>query len=1239
MSYSFYGAKVVDFNLQGSFGSDLSLDINLTECEFSNPSFVAPTIGSPVKFQTDTFSFYGILDTVKADNNYMYSAQINNGMHIIGGVELILNDYFGSVNSVPNLINIFGYKENNLGFGGSEINNAGISWSIIASTLTTIINNISGGSYGGPITYKGYKYKIDLSALPAIPNYYRINNDSINLVEFISEVCSAGGHDFFITLLEPSGAELLAGWSGTFKVNTISRIDEPVAGKVQEFIESAVCVTSKNYGLEVRKDVHSKFVVGANLERIYFNYPQNSGDNSFDGGLIDRDEYANDTILPYFGVDKNNNIIVGFTPSGEPDEYYFNIDVSDIKGLEGSGDYFTCLSELRAARKGRNSWENYLCTRDANEYVIDPSGTVTVDYRFKTKLFDNKDTAPFLIDGSGFHNIPKYGYMFLYQIGETGLINQFYPFTGIAAPSSGNRILRYPSKGAPNYYFQRATNLKISSGRRIAYARMFESDLYPKSLDNEKIALAYEKFKSENGILWVENQQLESSNRYMSSRFKDLEESFNDNITDQVYRKIKGYADTYYNKKFMVSIPFTLGAIEPESTTIRMSQEPINEGYLDESVWPTAYDSGLIPDISGINTLITPDNKFYPFVKYENCVVIDNSGVIRGNPGDIYKSLYDFSEISASDKIFSTPYPYTEPSGAENNWLGVTLASGFTVFDCWVKCNVDEKIYFHDSQTLFGPRAVIEVPGSVKRNIGASAATYAGALMQMFNISKQNGGVFAADPSVSGEYFKKQFDKIGSDDSFNHDGEPIQYADLYAIPLRSKLLSYGPWYAVGADGKVSYERNTDLNPWNYGGFTAMNTAGLSRVQDGITNQTFSEVGSVTVQGLPTLNFGDPLIAAGPYINSVSCSFGQQGKTTTYGFQAWSSHRSLSKLAGYSIERNKNLNKTMMDIKSNFREGLKNGRFKNAGDFYNKVSNRFIDISDYTRRDRPSTSSKVISAEMNGPSATVVIQPNYNAAAQSYTDYQNKAFVSLDGLFRPYSTVQKSGWPSFVMPESSGSGEINVLTLNPIQSGVDFDVVSRGTGYQDGGLLSEDTLTLNSISGVIPARSIGFRMPIIGVGWGYDTDGNPVPSGSGPNGFADDYLYNSSKWKAGPIDLRWDQDSGLWAAAGNSVNIALAYDDIDAAESLFVPATGYIYDYIPDVPNATGRLGTKKVGYAFDLSLGAIASGTILYYVNKGNINHIIYVGCFADPSGLALLRPPSTGSPPDPSGSGDPELP
>lgn len=1106
---NFLGAKVLSFGIRGSFGgsSDIMCDIDLCECDFTLPTFNPPTIGSPTLFTHESFNFYGITEIYKRDRsssgNPTYSVALTNGNFILGGVELILNDYYGTVGSVPNLINIFGYLENTGGFGYSGVNSAGMSWADIASTLVTICNNISGSTYGSPITYKGYKYKVDLSALTdlVVPTYYRINNDSINLLDFISDICGAGGHDFFIRLNAPSGAEVIAGWSGTFEVVTMSRINEPTPGRVDAYIESATCVTAKNYGQEVRKDIHSKFVVGANLERMYFNVPADaSGDNSYDDGEIDEVEFGNDTVLPFFGVDADNNVIVGYRPSGEPLEYYFNIDVSDMSIPVATGEYLTCLGELRAARKGRSTWENYLCERDLNQYNIVPLGPYTAG--FKTDFVTN---AAFAV-GDGSYYLPKFGWSKAGSLRGNAFANTVYP-------TATGRYNVYPHNSGVNHYYHRASKLKIGSGRSLSFPRTMESDIYTKSTTNATMLKVYEEFKSRFGVLDGEIELLGGENLKRASRKEDDSlGNFNDNKTDQLYRRIKGIADTYYNKKFMVSIPFTLGAYEPESTNIRMSQEVIPDGFIDEAAWSTAYSSGLIPDISGINTLLTPENKFYPFVKYENCVILDSGGAVTS-------MLWDFSEIGQEDKIFGTP-----------------VASGTSsIYDCWVKCRVDEKIYFQDSQTLYGPRAVIELPGPVKLNTSADYPSYAKGIFNAHTLATGVGGAFYGDANVNDAFLKTSLDKVGGDSAQLYDGEEIVYANLYAIPLRSKLLCYGPWYAIGASGKVSYERNQELNPWNYGGFDALDDAGWARVTDGITNQTFSEAGSITAIGAPTFNFGDILISGGPYITDISCSFGSNGVTTTYGFQAWSSHRTLSKLNGYALERNQRISKNLKEIKSNFREGLKNGRFKNVGDFYNKVSNRFIDLNDYTRKERSNTSHSVIAGEINGIGATVVTQPFYNAGAQAHTNYANKAYMSNDGLLRPFSTVAKSGWPSFEIP-TSGSGVVNSLTLNPFTSGNDILALAYGTGESPdllSGLLRGTGEVPVSISGhdITPYRAMGLRGPLVMAGWGYDLDGNPVPSGTGINGFRDDYRYNMENWKAGPVDLRWDNDNKVWSALG------------------------------------------------------------------------------------------------------------
>jgi hypothetical protein len=66
------------------------------------------------------------------------------------------------------------------------------------------------------------------------------------------------------------------------------------------------------------------------------------------------------------------------------------------------------------------------------------------------------------------------------------------------------------------------------------------------------------------------------------------------------------------------------------------------------------------------------------------------------------------------------------------------------------------------------------------------------------------------------------------------------------------------------------------------------------------------------------------------------------------------------------------------------------------------------------------------------------------------------------------------------------------------------------------------------------RSVGMRLPMMGVGWGYGSKhGDPYPSGSNNSVFAGNvqqgYRVNPDNYVAAPIDLRYDEDRHVWAA--------------------------------------------------------------------------------------------------------------
>lgn len=172
-------------------------------------------------------------------------------------------------------------------------------------------------------------------------------------------------------------------------------------------------------------------------------------------------------------------------------------------------------------------------------------------------------------------------------------------------------------------------------------------------------------------------------------------------------------------------------------------------------------------------------------------------------------------------------------------------------------------------------------------------------------------------------------------------------------------------------------------------------------------------------------------------------------------------------------------------------------------------------------------------------------------------------MSLDGLFVPYTLYYEDTGvlPKWTRPTSTG---VNSYLLNPFNSSGIFGSGNNPNGVADTGTFNKslwnssghtinNAMTLNrnatesSIStGLHPAsthfgadyytrgkvelvniRGIALRSPLILSGIGTDLSGNPVPGSGGL--FSNDAFTNPSLWKTGPVDLRWDQDRGVWTS--------------------------------------------------------------------------------------------------------------
>jgi hypothetical protein len=156
------------------------------------------------------------------------------------------------------------------------------------------------------------------------------------------------------------------------------------------------------------------------------------------------------------------------------------------------------------------------------------------------------------------------------------------------------------------------------------------------------------------------------------------------------------------------------------------------------------------------------------------------------------------------------------------------------------------------------------------------------------------------------------------------------------------------------------------------------------------------------------------------------------------------------------------------------------------------------------------------------------------------------FVGPIGELNAWDTstmVARNADSSGTVVDSSGLPRVNAITLNPFQNPGGF-LDPSGSEYN-----GHDMTFLTAASGGSGEyyrvnqgvaysaygdtyRALALRGPLIVTGFGFDTQGRPVPNAGGDsNYFHPDYLRRSDLWKTGPVKLLWDEDDKCWVGAG------------------------------------------------------------------------------------------------------------
>lgn len=1152
MSAKFFGLSVSSFEVSGGFNEQSStLTVTLAQDVTDGDIFIQPVVGQPAIFTFETFSFGGIVQNWEKNNSpaETYTVVLNDPRELLANVQVILSGYTGTTFGIPNLINAYGYLENEIGFWESRLTEGGIPWTKITSAISQIFQQ-GNTTYGGPIQFRGVNYLVDLTALPSPPIDYRLSGTSISLLDAISQVCRDCGADYYCDLV-------LLNNNYTIRIRPVSRASQPVVGQIASFIQSVTGAVSKQIGVELRNDVTSTVLAGGPVE--YFSVASGSFDSllEFQDDLITsqdgfnyarhlqdkRQGYVTDTpkfnlvganvypgsfrtpyitedlsdlnIWPYWGLDSGNSTVIGtlrFDSSalnqgavvdfkktvGEMfhDNHRISLDARRVD-VFGIGDtYVMDIGELRAAIEGQDGWRDYIHSKSLIAAAA------------------NNQNDPYL-----------------YRDIKLGIHPASHPLT------SGEIDKIYQNRG-------RVLNLLNKSADKARY----------------------------------------------EGQAADIE---NESNLEKLYGYVKSYADEYYGRKFMVQTPFVNVLRDPLTRKIIQTDDPIDAAWVGEN------DAPLGLSLLHQDLFLTPENKIEAFARFSPA-----SGL-------------DTSKLNKDDYVIEQD---------------VKFVGGSAVYDpnnsvLFVKCQVDPNYVFRDYDNLESPRAVVTLPQPVYyKRYEYNAETNFGLYKQLYDLGA------AGVPAM--------LKCVGAKEAYSLYGPIPAYPEAIAVPLKSNTRVYGPWYQLGAVGRVNFEQDETLVPWNYGGYSLLNEAGANKVLNNTSNQLESETGTVQVPGAPSVSIGDVLIAGGPNVTNISVNVGKDGITTTYSMKTFTPE--YGRFAKTNADRFIRMGKFLNFQNRRFRHLLNLPRpgaiqYK-AREFAGLSLKQFP-----TKVNKPGTPHGMLVGQSytpwdgSGTSAHVVSETFYEAirdfSAHDPGVYQQRAGMSWEGLLRPFSTdfnASNSGLPHFERPTVSGSRDITVNQLNPFKRNHDIEFIVRGNEYPRSGLsVFEGEYDPDGIY-----RPLALRAPLILAGWGYTTSGKPVPNSGqydsngnfNPSGklkdeFLDGYLRKSDTWKVGPLDSRWDDRRKVWVAGGGEQRVVRildfnAYPSGDNAPKLGPSGlTAFTSGVFPHYPSGHGL----NVYYAREMEVDFEeyvtknhGPGTRGPFVTVSGTDNYLYVGNFRD---------------------------
>ena len=494
---------------------------------------------------------------------------------------------------------------------------------------------------------------------------------------------------------------------------------------------------------------------------------------------------------------------------------------------------------------------------------------------------------------------------------------------------------------------------------------------------------------------------------------------------------------------------------------------------------------------------------------------------------EVTAAAYDFNNNIVQNFTNPTDANFYDNSGLKSGYLTYAYNPGVLDYrgvqqDSWavegntvyVKSGINDKVIWYGGM----PHVAVTSP-QVK---------YAkGGFRQNRNHGDFDGLIAALVLNQKAGNGKKDFAQGPGGTQFRAALSPAAVRPVYfSIPQRSNRHVYGPWIAVGGVGKAQFESDNTLAPQNFGNPNTMAIFGAAKAEAGISYMDTDENGSVEIVGLPSYNLGTTLVANGPYISDINVSVGSDKITTRYAFKTW------------DVDFGKLTSFMKSSVVKNVKDGIKSAKnFRSlftAQNLGGAMNNLRLDMVDEwlkgDKKTKPQTphwflSGKVTSYEGATYPYVVTESPDDNTVWRGVdTQWANSACASLDVIFAPYGNKGAAGANMPSMPSDGDTDKLKKGGPEGLSSGSLDPFLADGSDLSHSN--SKHGLGAALVGGSHDAMPANLSFVV--VGWGYDVAGIPTPSSNGKD-FIDDVKQNYSQWKAGPIDLAWDDNRKIWTS--------------------------------------------------------------------------------------------------------------